>query len=397
MKKKPIESGLLNLKINRKFHLVIIYLLSSLFFILLTISCQDGVEEIEMNQYDNLISSVTAEMVALKFNPNTTSKQGKYKTTNKKIKENKEFFSKKDNLSFYVINFVGGGYCIVSADTRMHPILAYSQNNKFNTNPDNFPPNLKIWIEYVYNSVDKLIITNPAPNEISTKMWNSYTSTDLNKEPPGGGCEEYDFIKGPLMTTKWHQECTFNDLLPTMSCGPCGKAHTGCVTTAMGQIMKYHGHPSSYSWSNMPDTTGTSATQTLMYDIFNDVIETYNCSASSVYDYHLNNVVSSFENDYNYDSSVTLTSYDRFDIEDEIDANRPVLMSGSSSTGGHSWVIDGYHRTLICVNGYGYGYLKFSMNWGGAGLYDGWYNYDDFTPGTFNFNHDQQMIIGIKP
>ena len=401
MRNNPEISVLFNLNKNGMLHQRLYFYLTIPLFIFFILSCQDH-EEIKIDQYQgqNLISSETAEMVALKFDSQGSDKGGKHKGVNKKIKEKKKFHSMNGNESFYVFNFEEGGYCIVSADNRMYPILAYSKNNYFNTDADNFPPNLELWIKSVYKSVDKLVNTNAQRHRISEKLWESYTNDLLYKEPVGGGCEEYDILKGPLLTTVWHQSCTFNDLLPILSCAPCGFALTGCVPTAMAQIMKYHGHPTSYNWSNMPDAIGTSDTQTLMKDIFDDVIDTYNCSATSVYTSSLSNVVSSFENDYNYDSSVTLSNYDRYDVVDEIIGNRPVFMTGSGSLGGHAWVIDGYRQTMICVDGYGFGYLKFHMNWGWKTTvinYNGWFNYNDFSPGIYTFNNDNKMIVGIKP
>lgn len=154
MSNKPNFSILSNLYKNRKLHQCLYSYLTIFLFVFVVISCQDP-EEVKIDQYQsqNFVSSETAEMVALKFDSKGRDKGGKYKRVNRKIKEKKRFQSINGNDTFYVFNFEEGGYCIVSADNRMYPILAYSEDNHFNTNVDIFTPGI-----YTFNSDNKMIV-----------------------------------------------------------------------------------------------------------------------------------------------------------------------------------------------------------------------------------------------
>ncbi|MDP3912514.1 MAG: C10 family peptidase [Bacteroidota bacterium] len=75
-------------------------------------------------------------------------------------------------------------------------------------------------------------------------------------------------------------------------------------------------------------------------------------------------------------------------LEDEIDAERPLLYSGSALLGGgHSWVIDGYNS-----NG------QVHCNWGWDGYYNGYYSLGDFNPNNLGpFNQYESAIFNIEP
>jgi hypothetical protein len=41
--------------------------------------------------------------------------------------------------------------------------------------------------------------------------------------------------------------------------------------------------------------------------------------------------------------------------------------------------------------------LLLHMNWGWDGDYNGWYNYNNFNPGSHTFNYKRGMVYNIKP
>lgn len=70
-------------------------------------------------------------------------------------------------------------------------------------------------------------------------------------------------------------------------------------------------------------------------------------------------------------------------MRSEIDAERPVLLGGDSSYGGHAYVLDGYNQE---------GIFHYNLGWGGTnnGFYsDGYISGDRFT--------NSDAVIGIKP
>ena len=68
-------------------------------------------------------------------------------------------------------------------------------------------------------------------------------------------------------------------------------------------------------------------------------------------------------------------------LKAELDAQRPMQYKGRKSSGGHSFICDGYN-----TDG------KFHFNWGWSGNDDGW-----FTIMGISYSTDQAAIIGIKP
>ena len=73
-------------------------------------------------------------------------------------------------------------------------------------------------------------------------------------------------------------------------------------------------------------------------------------------------------------------------VEDELNAGRPVQYRGSGSTGGHSFVCDGFD-----YNDY------FHFNWGWSGAYNGYFSVGNLNPGTYNFSSGQGALVGIQP
>jgi hypothetical protein len=81
-------------------------------------------------------------------------------------------------------------------------------------------------------------------------------------------------------------------------------------------------------------------------------------------------------------------------LQAELNQGRPILYSGRNTTGGHSFVCDGYNNAG-----------QFHFNWGWGGSYDGFYTVDNLAPGsggaggnaTYTFNQGQGIIYNIKP
>ena len=137
------------------------------------------------------------------------------------------------------------------------------------------------------------------------------------------GCiNTYEFL-GPLMTTTWGQRKPYNDSVRFEGCPTAGTAPTGCVATAMAQVMKFHEFPANYNWANMPDNTGTTETATLMRDIGEAVDMQYSCGGSGAY---MNDAASAFSNDFGYQNA-NYSGFNRDEVIQQIRWNRPVLLS----------------------------------------------------------------------
>lgn len=126
------------------------------------------------------------------------------------------------------------GFVVMSADDCVQPILGYSLTDIFVT--EDMPDNLVWWLRGYNDEIQYAIDSKMKASDETTKMW---------KDLAGGNAkaERTTVVVAPLIQTKWSQSKYYNRLCPALSDGPDGHAYTGCVATAMAQIMKYWNHP----------------------------------------------------------------------------------------------------------------------------------------------------------
>lgn len=220
------------------------------------------------------------------------------------------------------------------------------------------------------------------------------------------------------MTTAWGQGCYYNDYCPTGTYA-CSHVPTGCVATAMSQIMYYWKYPASFPWSTMTTTTGNSAVANLMQQTGSSVGMNYSDTGSGA---PTQNIGSSLRDTYGY-QSVTWGDYNYSSVMANLNAGEPLVLQGYTGhaysglfgwgteygTGeGHAWVCDGYQNTFYndCITSGQSSLLH--MNWGwnefynyGNSNYNGWYRESDWTvvraDATFNFQYIKRMIYNIHP
>ncbi|MBQ3630049.1 MAG: C10 family peptidase [Prevotella sp.] len=243
---------------------------------------------------------------------------------------------------------------------------------------------------------------------------------------------------GPLVTSRWAQDSPYNDLCPVADSWTKRRAQTGCVATAMAQVMNYHKYPAKgqgmgyytmsgssvknkkrvsgeYNWANMLDTYSSNST---VKDETTDAVATlmYDCGLASGMAYAVQgsgatspNASSGLVYNMQYDS-LAMHCHFRFfhndeqwlqTIYDELYHKRPLLyMSTDATYGAHAFVVDGCRAAD--------GYLH--VNWGWSGEADGWFDFFNLTPQTayqqaygmqgYDFSKDvasQSVIFGIMP
>lgn len=123
-----------------------------------------------------------------------------------------------ENPAIYVFNSGDEGYMIISADDVAAPLLGYSDSGSFD--PDNMPDNMRWWLERYKSQIETAISNNAG----------SFQKIDRPKRAS----------IATMMTTKWDQGAPYNYLCPLLS---GARTATGCVATAMAQVMKYHNWP----------------------------------------------------------------------------------------------------------------------------------------------------------
>lgn len=317
--------------------------------------------------------------------------------------------------TIYICNYTQNDsikYALVPGDMRDEPIIAYG-NNGFAT--EDIPEGLADWLIEKTAYVSFLREQNVGQWGGVAELWQDMViyPDDTGDGDPDDPCDDGYYYNqyGPLITTNWNQGCTYNDFCPTESelgCSvlPCDRAHTGCVATAVAQVMRYHTFPAnhaghSYTWATMPNLSGNTNIARLMRDIGDEVSMDYECDGSGA---NTAAVVDDAFEAFGYSSDVCYQSWSGNSsvVKTEIQYNRPLVFRGGRKatflgipyyTGGHAWVCDGFRE-----NGNNcYGYASYHMNWGWGGQFNGWYSYGSFNPGSSSFNYQTGIVKNIHP
>ena len=332
----------------------------------------------------------------------------------------KEIHKNKFNqiVTYYVVQLKPEGFVIISSTKNVVPVLGYSFKGKAPINSKNEALNqlLKWYSEQIYYAISQRLI-----NRKNLKAWKDILNYNSSRRASIQNV-------GPLLSTTWGQECGYNDYTPTPG-NFCNHAPTGCVATAMTQIMKYWNYPPSnspipgyddrlnydnngspisgsdygwisgvssvnYDWGNMHNNSGSDATAILMYHCGVSVKMNYGPNSSGAYD---TDVVTAFQNYFNY-SVANLYWKDHYSgswenlLKNDLNNGHPIYYSGNDGQQGHSghaFVVDGYTTT----NSINY----FHINWGWNGAHNGDYYLNNLTPGSGNYNYNQAAIVGIQP
>lgn len=320
-----------------------------------------------------------------------------------------EIKDSKNVTAFYLSKLSNNSVLTFAADNRSHPILSYSEF-KNDIDIDSMPQSFIYWLYDEVKAIEFARENKVKQTDAVNKEW---ISIQTRMEPPSGGTpwecpNAYFYEKSPILSTAWGQGSGYNNLCPNLGCDGNGHAPTGCVATAMAQIMKYFEHPSSYNWSNMPDYFGTYDTQILMSDVGGSVDMDYDCEGSGAYSWKVDDAL---EDEFNY-SNATYGNYNYNTVKSNLQQNKPVYLSGDRISGyflgiplykGHAWVCDGYRAGHVCVfDDYGniigeYDYLYFHMNWGWDGNFS-WCGLNNFTaPNGYSYNYHKKMVYNITP
>lgn len=312
--------------------------------------------------------------------------------------------------SFYVINDEEHDrFVIVSSDDRLYKILGFSDNGLFDSET------APIALIDMLNSYDE-----------------QYTSvySDLDKAPKGVQ-KNYSFSSvQPLIQSKWGQSDPYNFYCPKDIKSTSEKnCATGCVATAMAQVMYFWKYPESgtdsnsytsstqhiyqsmdfssmhFDWENMVNEYNSEATETqksavasLMHAAGVSVSMDY-ADESGAYAIDMAYALSHFWK-YNPNVSYKKKQYYSDDawnqlILGELSEGHPILYAGQGNTGGHQFILDGYN---------GDGMYHFNFGWSGLG--DGYYTLEVLAPVYDIFGYQiplgdysskQEMVCYVVP
>jgi len=308
---------------------------------------------------------------------------------------------------YYVYNYAGGGYVVVSADDAVIPVLAQSNEGYVDKHITN--PATKYWFDSYSKEIGH-IVASGADNTETLIQWNRIRNNEFEH------LNIYD--AGPLLTTTWDQGEYYNYYCPADAGGPGGHVWAGCVATAMAQVMKYYDFPekgflshsynspyygmqsvnfgvSAYNWASMENSANSAS----FLDIATLI---YHAGVSVEMDYRLTGSGASYEavkwalsTYFNYDP-ITIKVALKADytevewkelLKTDIHSFRPVVYGGDSDNGSHAWVCDGW-RWIDDM---------FHMNWGWSGNYNGWFWIGALNTSQGYFNQNNTAITGIIP
>lgn len=309
---------------------------------------------------------------------------------------------------FYVFNDVQGkGFVLIAGDDCVTPVLGYSHTGELDQ--DNMAPALKAWLDGV--SAD-IVAKRAGGGGVAPTAEGAAPTADDSDAPT--------VVVAPLVKTQWNQKAPYYDQTPLVD---GRQSMTGCVATALAQVMRYYQWPvtgtgsvhydtpsfdtktmdvdfsqSTYDWANMRETYVTAdgtpqwneaegkAVAHLMKDIGAAIHMNYHYTSSGSWGNDIPNTVSRH---FGYDA----VDYKKSDycsrdwvalIERQLDGSTPLVYAAQSAkNGGHEFVIDGYDSR---------DYLH--VNWGWSGSGDGYYTFANF--GNPNFNQYMSFVV-MKP
>lgn len=318
-----------------------------------------------------------------------------------------------NNQHFYVFNSEDAdGYVIVAADNVATPILGYSYSGSLDV--DSMPENMRWWLSEYDREIQWAITQGIEPTADTKAEWQSLSTTRKAKQA--------EVIVSPLIKTEWSQETWYNNKCP-YDANAGKRCLTGCVATAMAQIMKYWEHPAkgrgshsyessygvlsadfgntTYDWSNMPNDLGLlssnaqiNAISTLMYHCGVAVEMDYGTKGSSAYSWR---VVDALKKYFLYSDETRLCYKDDYTLSEwkdklkiELILGRPLFYSGHGDSGGHAFICDGYRSD---------DYFHFNWGWDEQ---DGYYSLSALKPSflfltTADYTSNQEALLRLYP
>ncbi len=316
----------------------------------------------------------------------------------------------------------GKGFVLVSGDDCVRPLLAYSTDGIFEVN--GMPAHVAAWLDGYRREIASLRAAGIEASPEVQALWQEATPRKSTR------------AVAPLLTTRWAQRAYYNKYCPYDTVDSAYSV-TGCVATAMAQLMRYWQYPETgwnqhsyyhraygllsanfgathYRWNQMPDTLNAlcdsmevDAVATLMYHAGVAVEMQYSPTGSGALDLSYGmldlpcaeNAMKTYFR-YNpmlrglFKNSYSDSEWDSL-LRVELDAARPVFYCGSDmNEGGHAFLLDGYDTLGM-----------FHVNWGWGGYYDAFYTIDSLSPGAgslggepfYTFNFSNSALVDVYP
>ena len=311
----------------------------------------------------------------------------------------------------YIFNYGEKGFFIVSADDRAKPILAYSDESRFDL--EHMPEAMGYYLNHFKTQIEYAVENDLYDEEIAAE-W------DLVRKEGLVTRNRLDRSVSPLINLSWNQDWPYNYYCPTAGGGPGGRCYVGCVADAMAMVFKYwnwpdqgvgthtytpQGYPTqtvdfsatTYDWNNMPVSLSSGSPQaqiqavaTLMYHCGVSVNMQYSPQGSGAYSTDVPNAIAEHFKYTEHNELRDRDLYSKTQWEDMLielfDEGFPAYYSGSGNGGGHAFVCDGYDNNRM-----------FHFNWGWSGWCNSYYAIDALNTMNGNFNDNQSACFDMIP
>ena len=331
-----------------------------------------------------------------------------------------------DQVYYYVFN-VGQeqGFVVMSGDDRTEPVLGYCDHGSFDA--ENMPPHMLAFLQGYADEIKQMDDSGAAGSLLTAQKAPRRAKPVMR-------------AISPLVKSRWNQGDPYNRMCPeyyTSDGGHGDHAVTGCVATAIAQIIGYWKHPdailrqipshsntyttpsgskrvelpaiargTAIDWAHMRDVYTAANTEEekdavalLMLMVGQAVKMGYGASSGAS---HGGNVPDLLKRYFGFDDSAWSAPRNGYSLEDwtnllynELAAGRPMSYSGHSTGGGHAFVIDGFDGEGL-----------FHVNWGWGGSCDGYFRITILNPGdnsgigastsSDGYSMSQRVTLGVK-
>ncbi|MBO7492353.1 MAG: C10 family peptidase [Bacteroidales bacterium] len=298
-------------------------------------------------------------------------------------------------------------FVVISGDERTVPVLAYSDHQLYNRGDLAAPA--QMWLDSYAAQVEALR-KSAARSGQAHPAWAQWLSR---------GVRDNAAVK-PMMMSHWGQGTFYNYYCPYDYAGENNRCVTGCVATAMAQLLYYFRFPESGvgSYSYTDEHYGVQSADyssaTYNYEAMCDDPTSINTEISKLIrhlgvgvDMHygvdgsgMNNHSAAYvlRTYFKYDPATAYLFCDSTDVNWDsvivahLDRNIPMYYAGWADhewISGHAFICDGYQIQDSCY------YFHFNFGWDGSA--DGYFYTDNLHPGSSNFNLAQELIVNCYP
>ena len=321
--------------------------------------------------------------------------------------------SRPDQAVYYIFNS-NKGFVIVAGDDRANQILAYGDRP---LDMKRMPDNMKFWLS-TYKTQIEYLQAHPGLVVDQPSLKHRLNTATVE----------------PMLTAEWDQSAPYYNHCPKYNGSYC---LTGCPATSLSMVFYYWKYPTdptpevegytnesygfqveplpsiTFDWDNMLDRYSGSYTPEqadavawLMRYVGQEEHMDYTPSGSGAmgadilravhffgYDESAELVFKTRTDDNGIDTAVYYTDTEWAELlQNELAEGRPVVYCAYDYSdwwgwSGHAFNVDGYTASTD----------TYHVNWGWSGDGNGDFALNAFSSGGYNFNIEQQMIMGIQP